>query len=97
MTKNALDQICFGPIEGQGTNEKMYISCLVTILGTFTYSWFNFSMPAIFIARQMIKQLDKQENCLANGETTGGMEKLLGEQWYFVSRIVLTHCEKKMF
>ena len=52
-------------------------------------------MPAIFIARQMIKQLGKQENCLANGETTGGMEKLLGEQWYFVSKIVLTHCEKK--
>ena len=73
----------------------MYISCLVTILGTFTYSWFNFSMPAIFIARQMIKQLGKQENCLANGETTGGMEKLLGEQWYYVPKIVLTHCEKK--
>ena len=83
----ALDQICFGPIEGQGTNEKMYISCLVTILGTFTYSWFNFSMPAIFIARQMIKQLGNQENCLASGKTTGGMEILLGEQWYFVSKI----------
>ena len=52
-------------------------------------------MPAIFIARQMIKQLGKQENCLENGETTGGMEKLLGEQWYFVSKVVLTHCEKK--
>ena len=54
-------------------------------------------MPAIFIARQMIKQLGKQENCLANGDTTGGMEKLLGEEWYFVSKIVLTHCEKEMF